>query len=177
MMKRRGTLDVLRHSRHDWLNRLQLIKANMSLGRLDRVNNLIDEIVVEANHESHLTNLQAPTLAEYLITFHWEPRLFSMEYEVIGETVNLSKVDEALYRWISSLFTKLEKAVDKKAENHLFLSLHTEESEVRFFFDINGILEDTGFIKEWLQQQPEGFAFITQEVSPEESSIQVSFKL
>lgn len=176
-MKNRGTLDVLRHSRHDWLNRIQLIKANMSLGRTERVNNLIDEIVLEANHESNLTNLYAPTFAEYLITFHWEPRLFSMEYEVIGQPVNLSKVDEILYKWISSLFTDLENAVNKKADNHLFLSLHVEEAEVRFFFDINGILEDTGFLTEWLQKQPDGFSVLVQEIHSEESTLQVSYKL
>ncbi len=176
-MRKRGTLDVLRHSRHDWLNRIQLIKANLSLGRLERVNNLIDEIVLEANHESNLTNLHAPTFAEYLITFHWEPRLFSMEYEVIGQPVNLSKVDEMLYKWISSLFTDLENAVNKKADNHLFLSLHVEETEVRFFFDINGILEDTDFLTEWLQTQPDGFSVVLHEITSDESTIQVSYKL
>ncbi|KMJ60289.1 hypothetical protein AB685_05585 [Bacillus sp. LL01] len=176
-MRKRGTLDVLRHSRHDWLNSIQLIKANMSLGRIDRVNNLIDEIVLEANHESNLTNLHAPTFAEFLITFHWEPRLFSMEYEVIGQPVNLSKVDEILYKWISSLFTDLENAVNKKADNHLFLSLNVEEAEVRFFFDINGILEDTDFLTEWLQTQPDGFSVVGQEITPDESTLQVSYKL
>ena len=175
-MRNRGTLDVLRHSRHDWLNRIQLIKANLSLGRLERVNNLIEEIVLEANHESNLTNLQAPAFAEHLITFHWEPRLFSMEYEIIGEPVNLSKADELLCKWISSLFTDLENAVNKKADNHLFLSLHIEEAEIRFFFDINGILEDTNFLMEWLQAQPDGFSVVGQEINPEQSSIQVSYK-
>lgn len=175
-MINRGTLDVLRHSRHDWLNRIQLIKANLSLGRLERVNNLIDEIVLEANHESNLTNLHAPALAEYLITFHWEPRLFAMEYEVIGEPVNLSKADELLCKWISSLFTDLENAVNKKADNHLFLSLNIEEAEIRFFFDINGILEDTDFLTEWLQKQPDGFTVHEQVLTPEQSTIQVSYR-
>lgn len=176
-MRNRGTLDVLRHSRHDWLNRIQLIKANLSLGRLERVNNLIEEIVLEANHESNLTNLHAPTFAECLITFHWEPKLFSLEYEIIGEPVDLSKVDKKLYKWISSLFTDLENAVNKKADNHLFLSLNIEETEVRFFFDINGILEDTDFLTEWLQQQPDGFSVNEKTITAEHSTIQVSFKL
>ncbi|CAG9619487.1 Spo0B C-terminal domain-containing protein [Sutcliffiella rhizosphaerae] len=176
-MRKRKTLDVLRHSRHDWLNRLQLIKANLSLGRLERVSNLIDEIVLESNHESNLTNLHAPLFAEYLITYHWEPRLFSFEYEVIGNPVDMSKLDDILYRWISSLFTGLEKVVNRTGDNHLFLSLHIEKTEVRFFFDINGILEDTGFLKHWLKNQPNEFYVNEKEISIEESNFTVSLKL
>ncbi|QFT90040.1 Sporulation initiation phosphotransferase B [Bacillus sp. THAF10] len=176
-MRKRETLEVLRHSRHDWLNRLQLIKANLSLGRFERVNNLIDEIVLEANHESSLTNLQAPAFAESLITYHWEPRLFSMEYEVIGHPVVLSKKDNILFEWITSFFSRLEQSVDKKNDNHVFLSLHMEEWEVRFFFDINGILEKTSYIKEWLENQPAGFTVNQAEVGKEESTIQVSLQL
>lgn len=174
MMKKRGTLDVLRHSRHDWLNRLQLIKANMSLGRIERVNNLLDEIVLEANHESNLTNLQAPMFAEFLITFHWEPRLFSVEYEVIGESgLDLSEQDQLLYEWLSSLFTMIEKVVNVKADNHLFLSMQLEEKEVRFFFELSGIIEDIDKVSAWIQNQSADFRIEKSSVSSQECMIQV----
>ncbi|MBM7620441.1 stage 0 sporulation protein B (sporulation initiation phosphotransferase) [Bacillus tianshenii] len=176
MMKKRSTLEVLRHSRHDWLNRLQLIKANMSLGRWDRVNNLIDEIVLESNHESGLTNLHASMFAEYLITFHWEPRLFSMEYEVIGEAgLNLSDYDHSLYKWVTSLFSQIETAVDKKAENHLFLSMHIEEKEIRFFFELSGIIESTEGLSTWIKNQPNGFLVEDSQVSKEGCEMQIRF--
>lgn len=41
-----STLEVLRHARHDWLNQLQLIKANLSLGRTERANEIIEEIIL-----------------------------------------------------------------------------------------------------------------------------------
>jgi stage 0 sporulation protein B (sporulation initiation phosphotransferase) len=176
MMKKRGTLEVLRHSRHDWLNRLQLIKANMSLERWDRVNNLIDEIVLESNHESGLTNLHASLFAEFLITFHWEPRLFSMEYEVIGDGgLNLSAYDESLYKWITSLFSLIETVVNKKAENHLFLSMHIEEKEVRFFFELSGIIESTDKLSNWIETQPSSFLVEESRVSSHGCEMQFRF--
>ncbi|MGD6832070.1 Spo0B C-terminal domain-containing protein [Sutcliffiella halmapala] len=176
MMKKRGTLEVLRHSRHDWLNRLQLIKANMSLERWDRVNNLIDEIVLESNHESGLTNLHASLFAEFLITFHWEPRLFSMEYEVIGDgALNLSDYDESLYKWITSLFSLIETVVNKRAENHLFLSMHIEEKEIRFFFELSGIIESTDKLSTWIENQPISFLVEESHVSSQGCEMQIRF--
>ncbi|WP_408055256.1 Spo0B C-terminal domain-containing protein [Sutcliffiella halmapala] len=131
---------------------------------------------MEANHESNLTNLQAPLLAEYLVTFHWEPRLFSVEYEVIGENgIDLSREDQLLYEWISSMFTMLENVVNVKADNHLFLSIQLEEKEVRFFFEISGIIEDTDRLSAWIQTQPNYFVIESSSVSPEECVIQQVF--
>ncbi|WP_312471145.1 Spo0B domain-containing protein, partial [Neobacillus sp.] len=45
MGKEWDIVEVLRHSRHDWLNRLQLIKGNLDLNRIDRAKAVIDEIV------------------------------------------------------------------------------------------------------------------------------------
>ncbi len=175
-MKKRGALEVLRHSRHDWLNRLQLIKGNISLERWDRVNNLIDEIVLEANHESNLTNLQAPLLAEFLITFHWEPRVFSFEYEVIGERLlDLSRYDQHLYEWISSLFTLFSTMVNRKAENHLFLSMQIEDKEVRFFFELSGIIEEKDKVSKLLEEEHLPLVLASSDVTSNSWEIQFIF--
>ena len=42
-----NTVEVLRHARHDWLNKLQLIKGNLDLNELDRAKEIINEIVIE----------------------------------------------------------------------------------------------------------------------------------
>ncbi len=35
-------VDLLSHSRHDWMNKLQLIKGNLSLQKYERVNDIIE---------------------------------------------------------------------------------------------------------------------------------------
>ena len=36
MRKEWDTIEVLKHARHDWLNKLQLIKGNLSLIKIDQ---------------------------------------------------------------------------------------------------------------------------------------------
>lgn len=84
MSKDWSTIDVLRHARHDWLNQLQLIKANLSLNRVERANEIIEEIIVSSRHESNLMNLKVPQLAEYLITFNWLKHPIVLITEVTG---------------------------------------------------------------------------------------------
>ena len=66
MEKEWDIVEVLRHSRHDWLNKLQLIKGNLDLNRIDRAKAIIDEIVIEVQHESKLSNLHIPLFASLL---------------------------------------------------------------------------------------------------------------
>lgn len=56
-------IHLLSHSRHDWMNKLQLIKGNLTLKKYDRVFEIIDEVVIEAQHESKLSNLRIPRAA------------------------------------------------------------------------------------------------------------------
>ncbi|WP_301294369.1 Spo0B domain-containing protein [Peribacillus frigoritolerans] len=45
MDKNWTTIETLRQTRHDWLNKIQIIKGNLELNRIDRVKGIIDEII------------------------------------------------------------------------------------------------------------------------------------
>jgi stage 0 sporulation protein B (sporulation initiation phosphotransferase) len=77
MKKEWNIIEVLRHSRHDWLNKLQLIKGNLDLNRIDRAKAIIDEIVIETQHETKLSNLHIPLFASLLIRANWESNIFT----------------------------------------------------------------------------------------------------
>ena len=152
-MKKRDTIEILRHSRHDWLNKIQLIKANLALQRYERIEDLISEIVMEAHHEACLSNLQAPQFVEFILTFSWEPRLFSLEYEILNQPVKLSKHDKELFEAFQSLFQTIESSADKRAENKLFFSMECENRIVRFFFDLSGIILENDNVKKWFENE------------------------
>lgn len=63
MDKKKEFIELLRHYRHDWLNVLQLIKGNLALNKLNRVEEIIREIVIHTENESKLSNLQIPKVA------------------------------------------------------------------------------------------------------------------
>ncbi len=153
MRKEWNAVEILRHSRHDWLNKIQLIKGNMALGRYDRVNEIIEEIILESKNEAKLSNLKAPNLASFLMLFNWEDRTLSLEIEVIGDEQDLSLYDDEITSWCRNFLNYVNQAVKPVAENHLILSIQLDEGEVRFIFDFNGIIEDKQEILNFLESE------------------------
>lgn len=156
MRKEWNAVDILRHSRHDWLNKLQLIKGNLALERIDRVNEIIEEIIMDTKNESKLTNLKAPQLAALLMLFNWEERHFFLEFEVLGDERNLSHLDEEITSWCIGFFKKINKIIKPFAENNLILSIQLSEKEIRFIFDFRGIIEDKSKMLNYLEDQKNG---------------------
>ena len=145
-------IDILGHSRHDWMNKLQLVKGNLSLQKYDRVNEIIEEIIIEAQQESKLSNLKMPSFASYLMTFNWSNHHFGLEYEVLGNVQSLEAYDTPVTNWSKSFLDILDSAVEFGSENHLNITIDVSiEGEVRFFFDFNGIIKDKDQLIDWLK--------------------------
>ncbi len=156
MEKQWSVLDVLRHSRHDWLNKIQLIKGNLALNKVERVHEIIEEIVHDMQHETKLTNLKAERFAELLMTYNWGARRLSLEYEVIGDGCDLSAYDTELTEWCREFFFIMEQQADMNTENHLDISIEVIDGEVRLFFDYSGTINHADVLKEWLEQHKKG---------------------
>ncbi|MBW7650807.1 MULTISPECIES: sporulation initiation phosphotransferase B [Anoxybacillus] len=156
MMEKRWTIvEALRHSRHDWLNKIQLIKGNLSLQRLDRVNEIIQQIIMEAENEAKLTNLQTEQFAELLMTYHWQARRIHLEYEVFGEPRSLHAYDNMLVTWCQQFLHMLEECSAPHVENYITITIDLTEKDVRLFFDYRGMLHELVKVKTWIQQHSE----------------------
>jgi stage 0 sporulation protein B (sporulation initiation phosphotransferase) len=112
MGKEWDIVEVLRHSRHDWLNRLQIIKGNLDLNRIDRAKAVIDEIVIEAQHETRLTNLHIPLFASLVLKSNWENPFFKLEYEILLDSESVKIDDLVLTVWAKSFFSCLNRAIE-----------------------------------------------------------------
>lgn len=146
-------VEVLRHARHDWMNKLQLIKGNLALNKIEQVERLMDEMVMDARQETRLSNLKLPKFAEILLTFNWERHPFQIEYEIMDEFCSWPLDDEKLSKWILLFFEILENSVEPFSENYLTLSLELHEKNVRFYFDFSGTIKDIHKINNWLSDQ------------------------
>ena len=62
MNEKWNIIKVLQYTRHDWLNRIQLINGNLALGKKNKWNMYMNEIVLDMQQEANLTNLRYPTL-------------------------------------------------------------------------------------------------------------------
>lgn len=178
MKKEWNTIEALRHSRHDWLNILQLIKGNLSLQRLDRVHDIIEEAIAQAKHAAHISSLQMPQFATMLLTFHWENHLnFTIEYEVLGEVTDLSMYDEAVSAWFEKFFEILQDIV-YDFDNHLFLTVDISEHDIQLFLDVRGKIEKEKALTNFLDEYSDGHPIrVTSfSIQHEEASITLTVK-
>ncbi len=175
-MKERTVVDVLQYARHDWLNKIQLLKGNLALNKIERVKAIIDEMVIDAQNETKLTNLNTPNFAELLMTFSWDVHNFTLEYEVLNEEKSLAKYDNFLSEWFYNFFTLLDELADYKGNNHLSVSIDFQEEKPKFFFDFSGILTDVERLNDWLAktQGCDDFAVCERVIGNNEMAIVVS---
>lgn len=153
MKKEWNVVEVLSHSRHDWLNKIQLLKGNLSLNKIDRVKEIIEEIVHESQNESHLANLKMHKFAGLLMTYNWEQHHFRLEYEIVGDVKDYSRYDDSLHNWCIEFFSVLDHSIDCNNDNNLSISIETFNDELRFFFDFSGIITDREVIINWFNKQ------------------------
>lgn len=151
MRKDWSTVDVLRHARHDWLNKLQLIKGNLDLNKPERVKHIIEEIVIEAQQEAKLSNLKIPQFASLLLTSNWEAHSFQLEFEVFQETDCLHLDDQLLTDWTCSFFDCLHTTLDNFGDNLLSVSIEMQKNGIRFFFEFSGIIKDKEKLQKFLE--------------------------
>ena len=154
MKKQWDVIELLSHSRHDWLNTIQLIKGNLALHRIDRVDEIIEKVVQQTKNETKLSNLGIPKLAEDFLTFNWEKHLYVIEFEVVGDILNLSKHEEDLSKWCNSFFNYLDTSCKQFHENHLLVMFQLLE-EKKIIFDFHGHLNEFSKLKEWVKSNGE----------------------
>ncbi len=150
-------LQILRHSRHDWLNVVQLIKGNLALKKYDRVEEIIQEVIHQTQHESKLSNLEIPELASQLLVFNWENRHhFQVEFEVVGTTKNLSSYEESLLAWFNRFIDVVNESCQQYGDNHLLLTFQLFAKNVpSVTFDFRGELHNEKVIKNFIDSSSE----------------------
>lgn len=174
MDKKWTVVDALRHSRHDWLNRLQLVKSHLSLGGVDRVQELIEEFVGEAQQEARLISLKMPLFTELLLTYSWNSPPCQLEFEVLGEEqLPLTYFDQTMNKWTKELLGLLHQSVDPHVENHVCVTIEQEEKKTHFFYDFRGKLTDTKAITNWLTHCKDQPFHLTYSIQIEEFSIEL----
>ncbi|HEU5139718.1 MAG TPA: Spo0B C-terminal domain-containing protein [Bacillales bacterium] len=146
MVKQWEPVELLRHTRHDWLNHIQLIKANLALNRIERANEIIEEITAQSHNESKLTNLHIPRVAEMLLTFNWHMHPYKLWVEVIGQERALSDFEGDLLSFFLELFDWLDQHADMSTETQALVIFELKDEGVALTVDFDGGLEH---IEEW----------------------------
>ncbi len=173
MEKQWDIIEVLRHSRHDWMNKLQLIKGNIDLNRIDRVKTVIEEIIIEAQNETKLSNLPMPGFVSLLLKTNWENPSFELEYEVLIEKEAVKIDDENLTNWTEQFFSCLHNAVEAFQANHLLITIEPYSNGLRFFFNFSGIIINRELLETFLAERSSLLKVAIKEFSQNELTLEV----
>jgi len=135
-------IEMLRAVRHDFLNHIQLLKANASLKRLDRFEGILDSLTEKAKNEAKLSNLNVPKTALFLIGYNWAPKPFQLKVKIDGPHADWSNIDEPLYMMLNGVFSAIEKACDLGGNNVLNLTIFTDRLTPKVSFQFSGSFRD-----------------------------------
>lgn len=140
-MEEKDVINALRHARHDWLNVIQLIKANVKLKRYDRIEEIIEQVTRQSYSESRLSSLYVTNVEYYLLTYHWNQHPVQLELEVVGEPFSLKHEEDRLFRLCQSVLEKLNDTCTEDAEHNVLLSFIFKESSCQVTFDFHGVVK------------------------------------
>ncbi|GAE30394.1 Spo0B C-terminal domain-containing protein [Alkalihalobacillus hemicellulosilyticus] len=140
-MEEKDVINALRHARHDWLNIIQLIKANVALKRYDRIEDIIEKATQQAFCESRLSSLYVTKVEYYLLTYHWNQHPVQLELEVVGEPFSLKHEEDRLFRLCQAVLEKLNDTCTEDAEHNVLISFLFNEKSCHITFDFHGVMK------------------------------------
>ncbi|WP_066194403.1 MULTISPECIES: Spo0B domain-containing protein [Gracilibacillus] len=129
-MEEHDVVEMLRHYRHDWLNDLQLILGYAQLGKLEKVENKITDIMDRSNQEKGLDRLNIPKTMVWLYQLNWRSASFQLQFKsfVEGDTILID--DEAVLTKLQKLFQILPSFQKEYEEYHGILHFKKEHHTI-----------------------------------------------
>ncbi|MFC4403981.1 Spo0B domain-containing protein [Gracilibacillus xinjiangensis] len=116
-MEDREVIELLRHYRHDNLNDLQLVMGYLQLGKPEKAQSKINEIIEKANRERQLDRLQIPKTMLWIYKKNWFSENVSLDYHIDMDDRTVSLSDDLLKQRLERIFADLS-AFRKEFEHY-----------------------------------------------------------
>ncbi|SFM05412.1 Sensor_kinase_SpoOB-type, alpha-helical domain [Gracilibacillus orientalis] len=161
-MKEQDVVEMLRHYRHDWLNDLQLILGYAQMGKLDKIQSKITDVIERSNKERGLDRLNIPKTMVWLYQLNWRSETFQLHFQSLVEEQPAIIDDEALLAKVQKIFQILP-SYQKEYEEYIGTLIFKKVNHtihIHLTFDLNWTDIDV------LKQKLESLSFI-QDVTTE----------
>jgi len=171
--QRSELLEYLRHHRHDWLNVIQILKGQLSLGKIEDAQKYLDQQIIKAHYESKITALGHAGLAFELITYNWKQNVLLLEVEIEdideGRDQDLTNRYPILINGLPFILTQLQGFCEKYEENHLLLVLQVYPEQLLMIIEMEGTFKQyeqeraLEGIEAWIKAEQGSLSIICQE--------------
>lgn len=114
-VKEEEVLQLLQHYRHDILNELQLLKGYVTLGKLEKVEEIMNNWVEHFDQERQLFRLHAPKWTIWLLRAKYRYHNIRVHVDLqLKSSLNLSAIDEQLVTQSEQVVTWLMEHGDRE---------------------------------------------------------------
>ncbi|MFC4738250.1 Spo0B domain-containing protein [Bacillus daqingensis] len=128
--------DVLKYSRHDHMNELQIIKAYADLGHYDRIKPKIDQYIQRAAQESRMTALAVPDFVEWALTYNWKSPKAPVTWSVEAIDVTWADIESNMLASAAALLDGLEAVLPLGPDHDLYGELRgPQDRHILFSYD------------------------------------------
>lgn len=118
--QRRLWIEAFRHTRHDWLNDLQMILGYAQLGKYDKLKACVDILKQKLTEESRTAKLGSDRLVELLLTVRARPKKYAFELRIDEHfTMPGSTAEQAAETAVSRLLFAFEEAAQRGTQGDI----------------------------------------------------------
>ncbi len=153
-MKDSEVVELLRHYRHDSLNDLQLVNGYLQLGKLDKVEAKMKEMVEKAAEERKLDHLNLPKSMLWILQKNWFTNNLNLTYKIHVED-NVEASDTLLCDELETLFVLLEDSQKEYQEYHATINFYDIKSNsLQVIIQVSGDWHHVASLPSKIKQLP-----------------------
>ena len=130
--------EVLRHSNHDLLNDLHLIRMNLDLDRVDEAKKIIDDIAESCKSYSMTNKLGLTKTALWIQVFKWRYPAIMLQLHCDIESPVGQIWDGTIEQYLEKTIIHVYEVLDPYTEHQLTLSIETDDKGWSITFHLSG---------------------------------------
>ncbi|WP_053071937.1 Spo0B domain-containing protein [Ornithinibacillus contaminans] len=115
-MDAKEVIQLLRLQRHDLMNELQIVHGYLSMGKTEKVNAKVEEIIAAFSRERLLMNSNCPNFALWLMQVNWLHNNIRFTYDIHTTNRNLAAYDMTLTTYGNALIESIADVVQNDLE-------------------------------------------------------------
>jgi stage 0 sporulation protein B (sporulation initiation phosphotransferase) len=122
-------MTLLGFTRHEWMNRLQLLHSYSKLGKDEKVQEKIEEAIHLADEERKLSNLNIPETFVWILSFNWTYSQFRITFQVQESMPKIWEYDKRIRENLEAVVDALSESAQEMELYEGLLHVKTREEE------------------------------------------------
>lgn len=130
--------EALKFTRHDFLNKLQIILMNIDFNNVSEARQAVLKATDEIRQQTRLEQLRLPKTEQWLVSFGWLYPAFQETLTCTCEAGTRTTDDQEVVDYLDSVFSEVEQSLDPTIEYTTHMDVSSTSSEWKISISISG---------------------------------------